>query len=215
MNNWLLAAALACAALLPAPALAGPMGFKDSWMAMGDFGPNWREAIVNYALTRRDAIGPSTLYMRSDDETKSRELAEVTYTRLVKRWNMPHAQANVWFIGGVGSVRGNDFAGTRTIATPGIQVDYETTRVYASAMVRLYRAEGINHDYGSTRLGFSFYEADYDEVQPWLIVEARRMKGLSEKTEITTMLRLIQNRYFVEFGVNNMSQVRANFMYIF
>ena len=22
---------------------AGPMGFKDSWMAMGDFGPNWRE----------------------------------------------------------------------------------------------------------------------------------------------------------------------------
>ena len=215
MKNWLFAPALACAALLAAPACAGPMGFKDSWMAMGDFGPNWREAIANYAFTPRDAIGPSTLYMRSDDKTKSRELAEVTYTHLVKRWNMPEAQANVWFIGGVGSVRGNDFAGTRTMATPGIQVDYETTRIYASAMVRLYRAEGIKHDYGSARLGFSFYEADYDEVQPWLIVETRRMKGLSEKTEITPMLRLIQNRYFVEFGVNNMSQVRANFMYIF
>ena len=27
-----------------AAAQAGPMGFKDSTMAMGDFGPNWREA---------------------------------------------------------------------------------------------------------------------------------------------------------------------------
>jgi hypothetical protein len=29
------------------------------------------------------------------------------------------------------------------------------------------------------------------------------------------MLRLIHNRYFVEFGVNNMKQGRFNFMYIF
>lgn len=41
------------------------------------------------------------------------------------------------------------------------------------------------------------------------------MNGLSDKTEITPMLRLIHNRYFVELGVNNSSQVRANFMYIF
>jgi hypothetical protein len=88
-------------------------------------------------------------------------------------------------------------------------------RVYASALARLYRAEGINHDFLSARVGFSFYEVDYDEVQPWLILEVRRMKGLSDKTEITPMLRLIHNRYFVELGVNNSSQVRANFMYIF
>jgi hypothetical protein len=56
---------------------------------------------------------------------------------------------------------------------------------------------------------------DYDEVQPWLIVEARRMRGLSDGTEITPMLRLIHKRYFVEFGVNNMRQGRFNFMYIF
>jgi copper chaperone CopZ len=50
------------------------------------------------------------------------------------------------------------------------------------------------------RGGFSLYEVDYDEIQPWLIVEARRMRGLSDKTEITPMVRLIHNRYFVEFG---------------
>ena len=210
MKHWFSCLALACA-----PAFAAPMGFKDSWMAMGDLSPNWREGFATYAFTPRDAVGPSLLYMRSDDKATTHELAEVAYTRLVKRWNMPHAQANVWFVGGLGGVRGNDFAGQRAMASPGMQVDYETTRIYASAAARLYRAEGLNHDYASARLGFSFYEVDYDEVQPWLVVEVRRMRGLSDKTEVTPMLRLIHNRYFVEAGVNNARQFRANFMVTF
>ena len=196
-------------------AAAGPMGYKDSWMSMGDFSANWREAFANYALTPRDAVGVEGLSMRSDDKARTRELGEVTYTRLLARWNLPEGQTNIWFIGGVGGIRGNDFAGTKLVATPGVQVDYETTRVYASASARLYWAEGIRHDFASARLGFSFYEADYDEIQPWLVIEARRMKGLSDKTEITPMLRLIQNRYFVELGVSNSHQARANFMFIF
>ncbi len=195
--------------------VAAPMGFKDSWMSMGDFSPNWQEGLFNYALTPRDAVGGSAVYMRSDDEKRTRNLVEADYTRLLKRWNLPDAQANVWFIGGLGSITGNDFSGAKTIATPGIQVDYETRRVYASVLGRLYRAEGINHDYIATRLGFSFYEVDYDELQPWFVVEARRMNDLSDKTEVTPMLRLIHNRYFVELGVNNSAQGRVNFMYIF
>jgi hypothetical protein len=210
------ATVLAAAAAAMAPAAnAAPMGFKDSWMVMGDLSKNWAETYANYAFTPRDAIGPSLVFMRSDDGRLRRNIAEVTYTRLVQRWNLPHAQANVWFLGGAGGIRGNDFDGTRTLLTPGVQVDYETTRVYAMATARLYRAEGIRHDYAATRLGFSFYEADYDEIQPWFVVEARRMKGLSERTEITPMLRLIHNRYFVELGVNNMKQPRFNIMYTF
>lgn len=207
-----LAAAAFCA---PSFAHAGPMGFKDSVMGMGDFGPNWQEAFANYALTPRDAIGAGVLRMRSDDGQRTRELVDINYTRLLKRWNLPEAQANVWLQAGLGMVKGNDFSGTRTLVSPGIQVDYETTRLYVSANARLYRAKGIRHDYASVRAGFSFYEVDYDEVQPWLIVEARRMRGLSDKTEITPMLRLIHKRYFVEVGVNNAKQARFNFMYIF
>lgn len=194
---------------------AAPMGFKDSAMAMGDFSPNWRESWVNYALTARDAIGAGGLYMRSDDDSKTRTLAEVNYTRLVKRWNLPHAQANVWFFAGAGSIRGNDFSGSRLAVAPGIQVDCETTRIYLAGTARLYRANGLNHDFASVRAGFSFYEVNYDEIQPWFIVEARRMRNLSDKTEVTPMLRLIHKRYFVELGVNNSKQARANFMYIF
>lgn len=199
----------------PGPANAAPMGFKGSVMAMGDVGPSWRESWVNYAFTARDAIGAGGLYMRSDDETRTRTLAELNYTRLLQRWNLEDAQANVWLFAGIGSIRGNDFAGSKLAVAPGVQVDYETTRVYLAATARLYRATGLNHDFGSVRAGFSFYEVDYDEIQPWLVLEARRMRGLSDKTEITPMLRLIHNRYFVELGVNNSRQARANFMYVF
>lgn len=184
-------------------------------MAMGDVGPNWREGWVNYAFTARDAAGAGALYMRSDDKRRSRDVQELTYTRLAQRWNTKESQANLWLVGGVGAVQGNDFSGSKLLLAPGVQVDYETTRVYVSAAARLYRARGINHDYASVRAGFSFYEVDYEETQPWLIVEARRMRGLSDKLEITPMLRLINKGYFVEAGVNNSRQWRLNFMYIF
>ncbi|WP_167235769.1 hypothetical protein [Massilia genomosp. 1] len=195
------------------PLHAAPMGFKGAWMAMADAGPNWRELYVNYAFTPRDAVGASATWMRADDHGITREVDELTYTRLLKRWNMRHAQANVWFMGGVGALRGD--GPTRPMATPGVQLDYETTRVYLAATHRLYRASGVNHDFSSARAGFSFYETGYDQTQPWLVVEARRMHGLSERTDVTPMLRLINKRYFIEAGVNNMRQARFNFMYIF
>jgi len=205
----------ALALFASACAHAGPMGFNGSTMAMGDFSPNWKEAWVNYAITPHDAFGVGGVAMRSDDKRLTRNFTELTYTRLLHRVNGEHSQANFWFSGGAGRLTGNDFADSKTMLAPGVSADYETTRFYVSASARLYRAPGINHDFVSARTGFSFFEVDYDETQPWLIVEARRMRGLSEKTEITPMLRLIHNRYFVEFGMNNMKQGRFNFMYIF
>jgi hypothetical protein len=202
-------------------AIAAPMGFSESFMAMGDFNNNWRELNLNYATTPRDALGVGATYMRADDKSKSRTLEELTYTRLLQRWNFPHAQANLWFQGGVGALQGLDKKPgdnqhfDKVMVTPGVQFDYETTRLYFQAAHRLYRSSGINHDFTSLRAGFSFYETDYDKTQPWMILEARNMNGLSDKIEVTPMLRLINKNFFVEAGVNNAREPRFNFMYIF
>lgn len=216
MKRWLLRLASALA-LAPGAgtAIGAPMGFKDSWMGMSDLSPSWREAWVNYALTPRDALGAGGLAMRSDDKARTRRLAELNYTRLLQRWNLQDAQANLWFFAGIGGIEGNDFSGTRLALAPGMQADYETTRLYFSTTARLYRAERLNHDFASVRAGFSFYEVDYDEVQPWFILEARRMRGLSDGVEWTPMLRLVHKRFFVELGANQNRQARFNLMYIF
>jgi hypothetical protein len=222
MFTKVLKAAMPCCALLSSQlALAGPMGFDGSFMSMGDFNNNWREAFINYAVTPRDAFGVSATYMRNDDKSKTRTLEELTYTRLLHRWNAPHSQANLWFMGGIGALQGEDERVgkddnfDKIMVTPGVQFDYETTRIYFQATHRLYRASDINHDYSSVRAGFSFYETDYDKTQPWFVLEARNMNGLSDKIEVTPMLRFINKRFFVEAGMNTDYKPRFNFMYIF
>lgn len=207
---------------------AGPMGYADSTMAMGDFGRHWREAWVNHAVTARDAVGIGHVWMRDERMPAhhgphhsphglraTRSFTELTYTRRVARWNGEHSQANLWAVVGVGPVRGNDFSGSRTMWAPGVSADWETTRLYLAGALRLYRAQGLNHDYAALRAGFSFYEVDFDQVQPWLVVEARRVRGLSAGTEVMPMLRLIHKNYFVEAGINRAQEARFNFMYIF
>jgi hypothetical protein len=200
-------------ATLAMQATAAPMGFKGSTMAMGDASPGWRELYVNYAFTPRDALGASVLAMRSDNGVLHRDSLELSYTRLGRRWNLPHAQANLWLLAGIGALRAN--GASHLLLTPGVQADYETTRVYLSASARLYRAGNLKHDYGALRAGFSFYETDYEQTQPWLVLEARRMRGLSATTEITPMLRLINKSWFAEAGISNHRQARLNFMHIF
>lgn len=213
------AIAWSIAIIAPIPVQAAPMGFQDSWMSMGDLGPNWKEVYINYAETASDAFGMANTYMRSDDKDRTVDLTDLTYTRLLHRWNLPDAQANFWFITGLGEAHLHDdlsgLSSNRAMASPGIQFDYETTRVYFASAARLYRGPGINYDFGSVRAGFSFYETDYDQTQPWFIIEARRMHDLSDKTEITPMMRFVNKAYFIEAGINNSHQPRLNFMYIF
>jgi hypothetical protein len=192
---------------------AAPMGFKNSWMIMGDFSKTYQEFSFNYATTANDAIGFSASAMQTDDYVKRQQNAELVYTRKVARWNLPNAQANVWFIGGLGSTTGSSFEGSKAMASPGLQVDYETTRFYSMASARVYAAQGATSNITTARLGASFYEVDYDQPQPWLVIEARRMTFVSNQYEFTPMLRVIHNRYFVEVGANLSGQPRFNFMY--
>ena len=215
MSRTILKSAL-CLVVLMVPMLlkAAPMGFKDSWMLMGDFSSEFQELTFNQAFTPRDALGLTAVRMRTDQQ-QSLNNNELTYTRLVKRWNLPHAQANVWFFGGIGETYGTGMANARLTVSPGLQLDYETTQLYGSVNARTYRGEGVNYSLLSTRAGFSFYEVDYEQVQPWFILEARRMSYISNDIEVTPMLRMIHKRYFIEAGANLSGKPRLSFMYIF
>ena len=197
---------------------AAPMGFEGSTMTMGDFNQNWREVGFNYAITSRDALGLTHLEFRSDDHKNKREVDTLNYTRLLSRWNLTDAQSNLWLFMGLGEIRGsidNQNIDSKVIASPGFQFDYETRRVYFATTHKLYRASNLNHDTTSIRAGFSFYEADYDQTQPWFILETKYTNQISDKIEVIPMLRLINKNIFVEGGVNNSGQPRLNLMYTF
>ena len=209
------ALALAAVALVFAGrASALPMGHYESWMLMLDSTPTARSLSANHAVAQ--AWAPGVTLRRWEEPaahgtTLLRESAGLSLTHRLHRWNLPHAQANLWLVGEAGQLRragGHGLtAGEGGYGALAFMADYETTRVYTGGSLKLLRSEGgLRHDVVRLRTGFSFWEPEYEGTQPWLIVEAERTRysvgSMREGTRLTPMLRLIHRRWFVEAGVN-------------
>jgi hypothetical protein len=196
------------------------MGSHESWMVMADTSRSEFDLAANYALTARDALGGLAMAERHDGRSGTRFVAG-TYTRLVQRWNAAHSQSNVWLVLAPGAVQAHPGQAWRPAASLSLMADYETTRVYLGGGWKARRDWGADRATSSrdtwVRAGGSFYTAEYDEVQPWLIVETRREVGTGAAAMQTTtpMLRLIYRLWFVEAGVRTGDGPRSavfNFM---
>lgn len=182
---------------LPAQA-AALMGFKNSAMLMSDFSMNRKEIMLNYSPLLGHAFGIETMWMRGDKQTNL--ITNINYTGLIKRWNMPSGQANLWFMTGIGEASGDSSGFSYS---PGFQFDYETTRIYFLVKSRMIRAPHLQYDTYSVQGGFSFFETNFDETQPWFVVEARTTENMAMRNEVTPLLRLINQNYFLELGITN------------
>lgn len=178
---------------------AALMGFEDSYMLMTEAGKYNQEFMLNYAPSIHHAYGVEVMRMSPDGEPAT-TMTGVNYTGLIKRWNLPAAQANVWFMGSLGEAHGqfNGFS-----YSPSLQFDYETTRLYFLAKLRFIRAPGMNNDLAAIQGGFSFYETDFDETQPWFVLEAKTTRNFNPGMQITPAIRLINKSYFIEIGMTN------------
>jgi len=195
---------------------AALMGFEDSAMMMTEIGRYNQEWMLNYSPKLGYAIGVEVMRMSGKIE-QATTLVGLNYTGLIKRWNLPHAQVNVWFNGSLGEASGlyDGFA-----YTPSLQFDAETTRLYFLAKARLIRANNMNYDTAVVQTGFSFYETSFDGTQPWFVLEAKTMRNTEPALQVTPALRLINKNYFLELGVTNPFQgdgftPRLNAMFVF
>jgi hypothetical protein len=113
-----LSLALLLLVTLPAQA-AALMGFKDSAMFMSEFSRDRKELMLNYSPAVGHAFGVETMWMRGEKHTNL--ITNINYTGLIKRWNMPGGQANLWFMTGIGEVSGDS---SGFYYSPGVQFDY-------------------------------------------------------------------------------------------
>ncbi len=195
-------------------------------MVMVDIEPDSRGVSANHAVTGRDALGfaigrqsAAVVGPGAGVDGRPRDWIAGSYTRLLNRWNLPDAQANLWFVGQLGAARlPNAALGTQALWSPAVMADYETTRVYAGTGLHTLQTSGWQHHTAYARTGFSFYEADYEDTQPWFVVEAKREwdhlagRPSSAKTSWTPMLRLVNRRWFVDAG-GNRDGFRLNLMW--
>jgi hypothetical protein len=192
------------------------MGFKDAVMVMGEASSANKDWMVNYSFTSKDALGASYHLWKGDGKTPGMRVAHtgLSYTRLVKRWNSEGSQANVWFGVDIGNTTDAlSFSGSKFGAMPSVQLDWETTRLDALGYASTLKISG-GPQYPTYKMqaGFSFFEAEYDEWQPWFVVEVKHMPGMYAKPEVTPFLRVISKSLYIELGANLQGKPRVGLM---
>ena len=202
---------------LAAPVAAKPISFARGTTAMAEYGAGtMNEAQLFYAPKYWWSVGGGWLELSSEDGTKDRHVTYARVNLLAKRWNLPHAQANVFVWGGLGRATGNDFSGTTAARHAGVQVDYETRRVYGAFRSDLQRSDHFSHRIDTLQLGWAPYEHDYDTLATWVVLQGRRYTGgLYGGIEPALLLRFFKGGTWVEIGGTPDGQVQAMAMFNF
>lgn len=209
----------ALSALLPGLLLAKPIAYQGGTAVMGEYGAGtMQELQAFYAPSYRYSLGVGWLRLDADDGRFTHNIVYTRANRLLQRWNLPGAQANLFAWGGVGSTDGSDFAGTRTAWNAGGQADYETLRVYSSLRTDWHYAQrGFAHRIDTAQLGWAPYAHDWDRLATWFVVQGRHYTGgLYEGTESAFLLRFFKNgrhgAAWIEAGVTQDGHLQSMFM---
>lgn len=206
-----------CFALAAATAQAKPISYADGWTLMAEYGAGTMyEAQLFYAPTHWLSFGGGWIELEEEHERFDRRIAYVRANVLVKRWNLPAAQGNLFAWGGAGRARGSDFHGTTTTANAGFQADYETRRVYASLRSDLHDGRHFSHRVDTLQLGWAPYAHDYESVATWLLLQVRDYTGgLYPGVEPALLLRLFKGPAWVEAGATIDGHLQAMVMFNF
>ncbi len=146
---------VALAAALAAPAHARPIAYTGATTVMADVGSDTREFSVFHAPSFRWSAGGGWHAFESGDGATEREIAYLRGNRLLERWNLPNAQANVFVWGSIGRATGNDFDGSQAAYNAGFQADYETLRFYSMVKSEWWHADAFTHRMDTAKLGFA------------------------------------------------------------
>ena len=207
-------AALLSSFLVPGIAAAKPIAFAHGTTVMAEYGAGTMEELqVFYAPRYFYSLGAGHLALNSDIDGRSRDITYARFNYLVKRWNREGSQANVFAWGGAGNANLSESSGNEVTWNAGLQLDYETRRVYASLKSDLYEASAFSHRIDTLQLGIAPYEHDYDGVATWFVVQGRRITGeISEGTETAFLLRVFKGAVWVEAGATTDGKLQAMFM---
>jgi hypothetical protein len=204
------------------PAHAKPIAFAEAWTFMHERDSDMIETDLYYAPTYWFSLGPTVLIARADDKQTRREAAIFHTNFLVKRWNLPNAQGNIFATLGAGRVKT-----IRTVANPNplasglpisgaptrevenkestqhltLQGDFETRQFFSAVKMDAHRASSFLDRTDTAQIGFSPFAHDYDDLAVWFIAQVKKKRGINNETEGGAFIRLFKRNIWVELGV--------------
>jgi hypothetical protein len=191
---------------------AHPVAYKGATGVMTWNQPFMSDHWITYSFRPDMAIAGRFMRMEMNDGELRYSGLQLDY--LVKRWNGDDHQANIYVYGGGGAVTFEKENGDAYFG--GIEADAENRKYFS-----LIKAECMHPNVGDefshieARLGIAPYEAEYNEVASWFMVQAQWHPTLRKEFVLTPLARIFYKSFLLESGVSLDGDWMMNFMFHF
>ena len=133
---------------------------------------------------------------------------------LAERWNEEDYQANIYAYGAFGGVSTGSRNGTAPLG--GVEADIESRKYFAMAKIEgMLPSFGPNYYASQFRLGIAPYEADFNEMASWLMVQFEHHPVLARSYAVTPLVRVFYKNFLLEAGASFEGDGMFNFMFHF
>ncbi|MBK67841.1 MAG: hypothetical protein CMP22_06890 [Rickettsiales bacterium] len=213
MRQYLFLTALIFGIGIASPSDARPVSYPDAWTTMISNNGDMNSVHIHYTPTINYSIGLRAEYRRDEQYG----LTTIQLNNLLKRWNMPDAQANFYLKSGAGFAY-SDYADydqkTDLAGFTGIALDWENRRYFTSYENRYIHAGEIARGYTQTaRVGVAPYIGDYGDLHTWLMLEVEhKPTDPDDQYTVTPLVRLFKDVHLVEAGISNHGDVLFNWV---
>ena len=194
---------------LAASAVAHPVSFEGAYQLMLGGTDSMQNFELYHSYTPKTAFGLHL--MRFEDERDDDLFAGLQHNWLLKRWNLPDAQANL-YLGAAAGIAKQDGDPWAPAGLGFFRADYETRRIYTAFETKLVGSEDVSRGVTSASVGFAPYKAEFEQLNTWLILQFEHVSGMEDDLAIIPKIRLFKGNYFLELGCSLEGAPQVNFM---
>ncbi|MEO1658651.1 MAG: hypothetical protein AAFR65_13125 [Pseudomonadota bacterium] len=198
---------------------ARPVSYPDAWTLQLFNEARRNAALAHYTFTPRTALG-----LRVEDRLYAdHTFVGVQANHLLRRWNAPGSQANLYLKTALGAADGAFNAGSNETSAAGfarVDADWENRRLFVSGGYGAYAVEGQAFRELTGRIGIAPYVAEYGSLHTWAMIQidhrpdALEAQG-AEIFTVTPLLRFFKGPALLEVGYSTNDEALVNFTYRF
>ena len=192
---------------------ARPISYSGGTTIMQKNGVFKNQLHIHYSPSYKYSIGYKGEYHRKDKIA----LNGMQLNNLLKRWNLPAAQGNIYLKSAIGnaSQKISGISNNELYGFAGIAADFETRKYFVSYENKYYKSNGniIGYFTQNARIGVAPYVANYGSLHSWIMIQATHTPEFSgDELVFTPLLRLFKGVHLAELGVSSNKRFLFNFI---
>jgi len=185
---------------------AKPLSYVGGTMVMQENDETGHTLAIDYTFDPHFALG---MYSKYEINGKEFYMAGPQLNTLIKRWNLPDGQGNIFSMTGGGPARLGSH--TQPSAWASLLFDYETRRLFFSYEPRVVYAGDIEKSFWQrAHVGFAPYLANYDQLNTWFLLRVDHHTSKEDHLVVTPVLRLFYKTIWLEAGYSSNNHIMLN-----